>query len=78
MIMMIPGRDTASTPALGPTEPFIQRVSAVASLGVKRTGSEADRSPPSSAEVKNGGAVPPLPHMPSLTKHKDNFTFTWS
>jgi hypothetical protein len=23
---------------------------------------EADRSPPSSAEVKDGGAIPPLPH----------------
>jgi hypothetical protein len=30
--------------------------------GVKRPGSEADHSPPSSAEVKNGGAMPPLPH----------------
>jgi hypothetical protein len=27
--------------------------------------SEADHSPPSSAEVKNGGARPPLPHMSS-------------
>jgi hypothetical protein len=24
---------------------------------------EADHSPPSSAEVKNDGAIPPLPHM---------------
>jgi hypothetical protein len=30
--------------------------------GVKRQGREADRSPPSSAEVKDGGAVPPFPH----------------
>jgi hypothetical protein len=30
---------------------------------VKRQGREADHSPPSSAEVKNGGAIPPLPHM---------------
>jgi hypothetical protein len=30
--------------------------------GVKRPGREADHSPPSSAEVKNGGALPPLPH----------------
>jgi hypothetical protein len=29
--------------------------------GGKRQGREADRSPPSSAEVKNGGAIPPLP-----------------
>jgi hypothetical protein len=32
--------------------------------GVKRPGREADYTPPSSAEVKNGGAVPPLPHVP--------------
>jgi hypothetical protein len=30
--------------------------------GVKRPGREADHSPPSSAEVRNGGAIPPLPH----------------
>jgi hypothetical protein len=47
--------------------------------GVKRPGREADRSPPSSAEVKNGGSMPPLPHTPSwrgvlLIKHRDNFT----
>jgi hypothetical protein len=30
---------------------------------VKRPEREADHSPPSSAEVKNGGAIPPLPHM---------------
>jgi hypothetical protein len=29
--------------------------------GVKRQGREADHSPPSSAEVKNGGAIPPIP-----------------
>jgi hypothetical protein len=29
-------------------------------FGVKRPGREADHSPPSNAEVKNGGAVPPL------------------
>jgi hypothetical protein len=28
---------------------------------VKRSGREADRSPPSSAEVKNGGGMPPFP-----------------
>jgi hypothetical protein len=33
--------------------------------GVKRLGREADQSPPSSAEVKNGWTVPPLPHMSS-------------
>jgi hypothetical protein len=46
---------TASRPALGgpPT------------LHSKRQGSEADQPPPSRAEVKNGRAIPPLPHMSS-------------
>jgi hypothetical protein len=34
-------------------------------LGVNRLVREADHSPWSSAEVKNGGAIPPLPHMSS-------------
>jgi hypothetical protein len=34
-------------------------------LGVKRPGHEADHSPPSNAMAKNGGAIPPLPHMSS-------------
>jgi hypothetical protein len=29
--------------------------------GVKRQGREANHSPPSNTEVKNGGAVPPFP-----------------
>jgi hypothetical protein len=33
--------------------------------GVKQPGREADHSPPSSAEVKNGGAILPLPHTSS-------------
>jgi hypothetical protein len=33
--------------------------------GVKWPGREADRSPPFSAEVKNGGDIPPLPHTSS-------------
>jgi hypothetical protein len=48
------------------------------SPGVMRHEREADRSPPSSAEVKKGGAISPHPHMPSwhsayLIKHRDNF-----
>jgi hypothetical protein len=31
--------------------------------GLKRPGSEADHSPPFSAEVKNGGAIPRLSHV---------------
>jgi hypothetical protein len=33
--------------------------------GVKRPGLEADHSPPSSSDVKNGGAILPLPHTSS-------------
>jgi hypothetical protein len=29
-------------------------------LGIRRPGRDADHSPPSSAEVKNGGVIPPL------------------
>jgi hypothetical protein len=43
---------TASRTALGPTQPPIQWVPGVLSLGVKRLGREADHSLPSSAEVK--------------------------
>jgi hypothetical protein len=40
---------------------------------------EADHSPPSNTEVKNGGAVPLLPNMSTwhgtqLIKHRDSFT----
>jgi hypothetical protein len=38
---------TSSNPVLGPTQPLIQWVA-----GIKRTGCEADHSPPTSAEVK--------------------------
>jgi hypothetical protein len=34
-------------------------------LGIKPPGREADHSPPSSAKVKNGGAMPPFPHVSS-------------
>jgi hypothetical protein len=44
---------SASRPALGPTQPPIQWVRGALSLGVKRPEGEADHSPPSSAEVKN-------------------------
>jgi len=39
-------------------------------LGVKWLGYEADPSPPSSAKVKMGGAIPPLPNTSSwLSAH---------
>jgi hypothetical protein len=52
---------TTSKPNLGPTQPPIQRVSRALSLAVKRQERESDHSPPSSSEIKNGGAIPPLP-----------------
>jgi hypothetical protein len=56
---------TVSKTALGPTQPPIQWVPAVLSLGVKRPGREADHSPPSSAEARMRGAIPPLPNTSS-------------
>jgi hypothetical protein len=50
------------SPSLGPTQPPTQWLTEALSLGLKREGRETDSSPPSSAEVKNGGAIPPLPH----------------
>jgi hypothetical protein len=44
---------TASKPALGPTQPPIQWTPGALSMGIKWPGSEADDTPPSSAEVKN-------------------------
>jgi hypothetical protein len=44
---------TVSRRVLVSTQPPIQWVLMALSLGVKRPGCEADRSPPSSAEVKN-------------------------
>jgi hypothetical protein len=51
----------ASRQVLGPTQPPIQRVLGALSPGVKWPGGEADHSPGSSAEVKSGGGIPPLP-----------------
>jgi hypothetical protein len=44
---------TASRTALDATQPPIQWVPGALSLGVKRPGSEADHSPPSSAKFRN-------------------------
>jgi hypothetical protein len=70
----------ASRTALGPTQPLIQWVLGVLSLGIKWPGREADHSPPSSAEVKNGWSYTSIPQCAfmawCLVKHRDNFTFT--
>jgi hypothetical protein len=52
---------SASRSALGPTQSPIQRITGPVSPGETHPEREADHSPPSSAEIKNGGAIPPLP-----------------
>jgi hypothetical protein len=64
----IPGRGKIfffilSRPALGPTQHPIQWVPGALSPGIKPPELEADHSPPSSVEVKNGGAIPPYVFM---------------
>jgi hypothetical protein len=56
---------TAFRLVLKSTQPPIQWILRALSPGVKRPGSETDHLPPSSVEIKNGGAVPTLPHTPS-------------
>jgi hypothetical protein len=51
---------TVSRPTLRANKPPIQRVSVVPFPGVKGHEPEAHHSPPSTAEVKNGGPIPPL------------------
>jgi hypothetical protein len=46
---------------LGPAQPPVQWILEAVFLGVKQLGCKADHSPPRSAEVKNDGAVCPLP-----------------
>jgi hypothetical protein len=52
---------TACRPVLRPTHSPSHWVPRDYSPGVKWQGREADHSPPPSAEVKNGGTIPPLP-----------------
>jgi hypothetical protein len=84
----IPGRgkiflfSTVSMPVLGPIQPPIQRLPGDFPLGAKQLECEANHILPSSAKVKNGGAVPPLLHMSSwhsakFIKHRDNCTFLY-
>jgi hypothetical protein len=56
---------TVSRPAMMTTQPHIQWVLTALFPAVKRPGREADQLPPSSAEVKNGGAIPQLCDMTS-------------
>jgi hypothetical protein len=50
-----------SRPTLGPTHSPVQWVPETPT-GIKRKGREFVSSPPSSADVKNGGAIPLLQH----------------
>jgi hypothetical protein len=52
-----------SRPVLGPTQPPIQWVPRALSPRLKRQRRDANRTPLSSAKVRNGGAIPPLPHI---------------
>jgi hypothetical protein len=71
---------TASRTALGPTQPPLQWVPGALSLGVKRPGSEADHSPPSSAEIKNERSYTSTPptRFTAWCLVRDNFTFNFT
>jgi hypothetical protein len=54
---------------VGMCSPFLGR-------GLRRPGLNADRSPPSSAEIKNGSSVPLYLFVSwCLIKHRNDFTF---
>jgi hypothetical protein len=85
---LIPGRakiflfSTASRPALRPTQLPIKCELGALCPGIKQPGSEAERSPPTDADVKSSKAIPPLPQTSSgrgaeLIKQRDKFTFTF-
>ena len=69
------------TPALGHTQPPIQRISGTLSPGAKRPWREVDHSPPSSVEIKNilsYNSIPP-PSPPFLhVVQSDIVTFTFT
>jgi hypothetical protein len=63
----IPGKER-SRPALGPSQFSMQWVLGPDSTGLKRSVCKVVHSSPSSAEVKNSGAIPPLPHTSSCRR----------
>jgi hypothetical protein len=73
-------QETQSRPALGPTQPRIQRVPVALSPRLKWPEREADHSPPSSADIKNAWSYTSTPpHVFTawcVMKHRGNFTFT--
>jgi hypothetical protein len=54
---------TASRPTLRSTQPPIQWMQAFFPRGLKRSGHEAEHSPPSSIEVKIGAVISPVPYV---------------
>jgi hypothetical protein len=52
--------EMASGAAPRPTQPPVQWIARALSSGLKRPGHKTAHSPPSSAKVKNGGAIRPL------------------
>jgi hypothetical protein len=54
---------TKQKSTLEPTQPLSHWVPRAFPLGVKRQGRKADYSPPSSAEIKSVGFIPPLPRL---------------
>jgi hypothetical protein len=54
-----------SRPVLGHSQPPTNWVPGAVFPGVQRHDGEADHSPPPSAEVENGGDLPPLAPAPS-------------
>jgi hypothetical protein len=65
--------------ALGRTLLSVQWLPKVVSRWVKGHGLEADHSRPSSAQIKNAGAIPPLLHVSLLydaylNKYRDNLS----
>jgi hypothetical protein len=78
---------TASRPVLGPTQPPVQWVTGALSLGIKRQDREADHSPPSSAEVKNGWSYTSTPQYAFMRsclfttqgkRYLSTFTYTFT
>jgi hypothetical protein len=68
-----------SKPALGPTYHTIQLLREAFNTGLKRSGREADHSPPSNGEVKNEWSYASTPPVAGcLVKHRHNFTFTFT
>jgi hypothetical protein len=61
--------DVAFRPALGPTQLPVKWVPWVLFPGVQWQECEVDNSLSSSAKVKNGGTIFPLPHMSSQHGH---------